>query len=380
MPFDPEYIKKMKERIKPKDNVEVANTQVIPDVTSTASVSESQYESAAVADTPSTSQIESIPVVDAQAVPQHEDVSATDTKSHRGVFISVADISEYQNHVFRIVASNLAEIEESIKEYGVLTPITVRAIGDGRYETLAGHHRLQACKNLGLSAIPCNVVDVDDEQAKIIVVNSNRQRGFTDMKPSEIAFALKMEYDALKAQGKRTDLTSEVDRDTQNEAFSTTTSFDNQAENNTSGTMCQKLDISERNIRNYIRLTLLNSFLLTLVDEEQLGFRVGVELSYLSQSFQQMVLTVVEQTGIYPNLKQATKIKELAKGGGLTQRQVEDLLSGKAKTKATSDKLPATLKLSTKPLQQYLPHDNKQAQEYILKAVVFYSEHHSQSE
>ena len=248
--------------------------------------------------------------------------------------ISISEILNFPNHPFKVVDDEkMFETVESIKEHGVLVPAIVRQKENGRYEMVSGHRRKRACELAQISEIPCIVRNLTDDEATIIMVDSNLQR--EQILPSERAFAYKMKLDAMKRQGQRNDLTS-----TQ---------------------LVQKLSVeviaeemgeSRENIRRYIRLTYLIPELLQFVDnnylkeKEKLTMALvpAVEISYLRNEEQDILYETMESNFATPSTPQAKILREESEKGILTEERIVEILSEekpnqKEQVKFTYDKV-----------------------------------------
>ncbi|WP_440977637.1 ParB/RepB/Spo0J family partition protein [Sedimentibacter sp. LTW-03] len=226
----------------------------------------------------------------------------------------------FKKHPFKLYeGKQLDDLVESIKEYGILSPVIAREVENKEeLELMSGHNRVNAAKIIGLETVPTIIKNVDDDTAQIIVAESNfRQRN--NFLPSEKAKAYKMQMDALKRQGKRTDL------DICSNGTYTKTSRDKVADKN---------DTSPAQIRRYIRLNYLTDKLLNMVDNNSISFRPAVEISYLSAETQKMIESLLEKQRIKISLKQAERLKELEKDlGTLNLDTILDVLSEKKKMK-----------------------------------------------
>lgn len=292
----------------------------------------------------------------------------------------------YSNHPFKIrEGERLDELTESLKEQGILVPLIVRCHADtkGSYEILAGHHRHEAAKRAGIDKLPCIIKNVDDNVAALIVVASNKQRGFSDMLPSEIAKALKLEYDALKCQGKRTDLMAQLD-DILKENFTENMPI-NADDTEVCGTLCpmgtkldngdsvgKNNDLSRRDTFRYIRLNSLIYPLLELVDDGTIAIRPAVDLSFLTESEQFIVSDLLDTTDYKLDMKKTEKIKEYSQLKKLTQDTALLIISGAIfeikEKKATAIKLPY------KKIKSYVDTSLSPAEleKYVLRALEFY--------
>ena len=195
--------------------------------------------------------------------------------------IELYKIGEFPDHPFRVLDDDkMEEMVKSVKEYGVLLPVIVRKRGEGNYQMISGHRRKRACELAGIDKIKCIVKDLTDDEATILMVDSNIQR--EEILPSEKAFAYKLKLEAMKHQGKRVDLE-------ENE-----TSTPVVAKLRTDEILGNEVGESRENIRRYIRLTYLIPELLEQVDKKRIAFRPAVELSYLSEENQYVVENIFE--------------------------------------------------------------------------------------
>lgn len=227
-------------------------------------------------------------------------------------------IDSFKEHPFLVRDDEeMRQLVESIKENGVLTPIAVREKEGGRYELISGHRRRRACELAGIASLPAVVLPLDDDGAVIAMVDANLQR--EHILPSEKAFAYKMKLDAMKRQGRRSDLTSsQLGMKLQGKQ-----ALD---------TMGSEIGESRNQIHRYIRLTYLISPLLTLVDEEKLPFTTAVALSYLRESEQTELLGIMESGSCgscVPCLLHAEELKKRSKDGELTESEIREVLFGK---------------------------------------------------
>ena len=238
------------------------------------------------------------------------DESRAEAQLEKVVTLNPADISDFPNHPFKVKQDEaMAEMVDSVKLYGVLAPALVRPKADGGYEMVAGHRRKCAATLAGITEMPCIVRNLTDDEATIIMVDSNLQR--ETILPSEKAFAYKMKLEAMKRQGQRSDLTSaplepKLKGSRSNEELAASSPD------------------SRSQIQRYIRLTELIPPVLDMVDSGKIAFRPAVELSYLSKEQQQSLYDTMECEDCTPSLAQAIKMKEFSRDGKLT---VEIILS-----------------------------------------------------
>ena len=225
--------------------------------------------------------------------------------------IDISKISNFPDHPFKVNDDEkMQDMVKSIKEYGVILPVIVRPKEDGTYEMISGHRRKRACELAGVKQIRCIVKNLSDDEATILMVDSNIQR--EEILPSEKAFAYKMKLEAMKHQGKKIDIDEEE------------TSTPVVAKLRTDEILGEEVGESRENIRRYIRLTKLIPELLDEVDSKRIAFRPAVELSYLSKEEQKMLAEYIEFNLVTPSLEQAIKLKELSKGGILKEEKITE--------------------------------------------------------
>ena len=227
--------------------------------------------------------------------------------------IPLEKISDFPDHPFKVrMDEKMMEMIESVREYGVLSPAVVRPKEDGTYEMIAGHRRKLASQMADRSEMPCIVRDLTDEEATIIMVDSNLQR--EEILPSEKAFAYKMKLDAMKRQGQRTDLTSSP----------LATKLKRKRSDEILG---EQVGESKDQIRRYIRLTELIKPILDMVDDKKIALRPAVELSYLSQDQQEMLLDTMQLQDCTPSHAQAIKLRKFAEEGRLNEDVILSIMS-----------------------------------------------------
>ena len=227
--------------------------------------------------------------------------------------IPLDQIRDFPNHPFKVrMDEKMIEMIESVREYGVLSPAVVRPKEDGTYEMIAGHRRKLASQMADRPDIPCIVRDLTDEEATIIMVDSNLQR--EEILPSEKAFAYKMKLDAMKRQGQRTDLTSSP----------LATKLKRKRSDEILG---EQVGESKDQIRRYIRLTELIKPILDMVDDKKIALRPAVELSYLSQEQQEMLLDTMQLQDCTPSHAQAIKMRKFAEEGRLNEDVILSIMS-----------------------------------------------------
>jgi ParB family chromosome partitioning protein len=224
--------------------------------------------------------------------------------------IPLEEIDDFPDHPFKVREDeDMFQLVESIKERGVITPATVRQKEDGRYELISGHRRKKACELAGFETLRCEVVDLDRDEATILMVESNFQR--SQILPSEKAHAYKMRLDAMKRQGQRTDLTSSP--------LGTKL--------RTADELAQECGDSRNQIHRYIRLTNLVPELLEFVDEGRIKMRPAVELSYLNEDCQRDLVDEIDINDCTPSHDQAIRMRKFFEEGKLTTEAISAIMS-----------------------------------------------------
>ena len=221
-------------------------------------------------------------------------------------------IDGFPNHPFKVKDDEeMFKLVESVKTNGVLTPAILRPKENGRYEMVSGHRRKRACELAQMDTIRCEVRDLTDDEATILMVESNYHR--PEILPSEKAFAYKMRLEAMKHQGKRTDLTSSP-------AATKLGGGRSDVE------LGEQVGESKDQIRRYIRLTYLIPELLNLVDEGSIKMRPAVELSYLNEDFQKAVLEEIELNLSTPSHAQAIRLRKMQDEGTLSTQTISEIM------------------------------------------------------
>lgn len=226
--------------------------------------------------------------------------------------ISINKLHEFRDHPYQVLDNEeMNSLIESIQQQGIMTPLIIRPLEGttDEYEIISGHRRFRAAQKAGLAEVPAFIRPVSRDEAAIMVVDSNLHR--EHLLPSEKAFAYKLKYDALKRQGKRTDLTSSQ----------VATKFDSATE------IGKQANESRDTVFRYIRLTKLIPDILKMVDEQRIAFSVGVELSYLTECEQQDLLEAIELEDKTPSLSQAIQMKKLSQSGELDSDTISKIIS-----------------------------------------------------
>lgn len=283
------------------------------------------------------------------------DESRADLKRERLMDIPVADIQDFPDHPYQVRDDeSMMELVESIKEKGIINPVMVRPLPDGKYEMIAGHRRKRACEIAGIDTVKARVTDVSRDDAVLLMVDSNLQR--EEILPSEKAAAYKMRLEALKRQGKRTDLTSAP--------------LEQKLANKTSREMiAESVGESHAQIQRFIRLNELIPELLTLVDEKKIALRPAVEISYLPKETQKWLLDAIEMADATPSHAQSIKMRKFHDDGKLTQEVIESIMDevkpNQREKPAFRDKRIASLIPKTVPVERQ--------SDYVVKALEYYN-------
>lgn len=269
-----------------------------------------------------------------------------DAQRERVQEIPLDQLKPFKNHPFKVRDDQrMLDTVDSIREYGVLVPAIARPDPEGGYELISGHRRKRGCEMAGLQTMPVIIRDLDDDAAVLVMVDSNIQR--EELLPSERAFAYKMKLEALKHQGARSDLTS----------------LQVVGKLEMADVVGQNACESGRQVQRYIRLTELISELLDMVDERKLAFNPAVEVSYLKQDEQRMLLEAMDAEQTTPSLSQAQRLKKFSQEGRLTEEAMSAIMGEEKK----SDMDKVTLRSDT--LRRYFPksYTPKQMEQTIIR-------------
>lgn len=265
----------------------------------------------------------------------------------------ISEIDDFPDHPFKVkVDEDMDQLVQSIKERGIITPVTLRPKEDGRYEIVSGHRRKKACELAGLDTVKAEVREMTRDEAIILMVESNLQR--STILPSEKAFSYKMRLEAMNRQGQRNDLTSGP----------VVPKFSRDA-------LGDKAEESGRQVSRYIRLTELIPELLQLVDESRIAFRPAVELSYLKKEEQAALLEEISYTDATPSLAQAIKMKKFSNEGKLSQEVIESIMSEEKPNQ--KEKINIKYEDARKFIPANVPYDK--TGDYIMKALEYYHRH-----
>lgn len=246
--------------------------------------------------------------------------------------LSPEKMQPFPNHPFKVVDDDkMMDMVESIKEYGVLVPIIVRPVENGNYEIVSGHRRHHAAVLAGQEEIPAIVREMDEDAAVLVMVDSNLQR--ENILPSEKAFAYRMKLEALKHQGKRSDLTSaQIGLKLSTEIIG------------------EQNGDSRNQVKRYIRLTHLIPDILEMVDDKNIAFNAAVEISYLSEREQELLHDNMDVNECSPSLSQAKRLKKYSQEGNLTEDVIDAIMTEEKET-------DAKLVLKGDTIKKYFPKE-----------------------
>lgn len=292
-------------------------------------------------------------------LPSVDDLFTTQEKREEQNLEKVMDIpvdliDDFPNHPFKVLDdSEMIDLSTSIKEYGVLVPALVRPKEDGRYEMVAGHRRKHATILAEMTDLPCIVRNLTNDEAILIMVDSNLQR--EHILPSEKAFAYRMKLDAMKRQGKRTDLTSSP--------------MENKLQGQISANVIgDEFGEKKDTVYRYIRLTKLLPEILEMVDNNKIAFRPAVEISYLTKVEQESLLDSMRSEDCTPSLAQAIKMKSFSKEGKLEEAVIASILQEEKPNQVEQFKIPQNR------ISKYFPKGTpkKKMEDTIVSALEMY--------
>ncbi len=270
--------------------------------------------------------------------------------------IQINKIHPFEGHPYKVLDNaEMDKLTVSVHDYGVQEPVLVRPHETipGDYEMIAGHRRMRAAQKAGLTKIPAVICDMTRDEAAVLVVDSNLHR--EHLLPSEKAFAYKLKMEAMSNQGKRTDLTSgQV--------------VPKSGENRTGDLIGAAFGESYKTVQRYIRLTYLIPELLDLMDEGKIAFMVGVELSYLPDDLQYVLLGLIEELDCTPSYSQAWQMHKDYSAGVLTEESIEERMNQPKPNQTEMFRMPAE-KLKNMMPQSYT---QEQREDFILKACAYY--------
>ena len=283
------------------------------------------------------------------------DAERKENKLPRIYDVPISEIDDFPDHPFKVkVDEDMDQLVQSIKERGIITPVTLRPKEDGRYEIVSGHRRKKACELAGLDTVKAEVREMTRDEAIILMVESNLQR--STILPSEKAFSYKMRLEAMKRQAGRP--SQENYSPLGNNSLGTKSSDE----------MAEEVGESKNTIFRYIRLNELIPELLQLVDESRIAFRPAVELSYLKKEEQTALLEEISYTDATPSLAQAIKMKKFSNEGKLSQEVIESIMSEEKPNQ--KEKINIKYEDARKFIPASVPYDK--TGDYIMKALEYY--------
>ncbi len=274
--------------------------------------------------------------------------------------IETKKLNEFKGHPFKVKENaEMEQLVESIKENGVLNPVIARELEDGSFEIISGHRRKRAAEIANMEEIPCIVRKLTDEEATILMVDSNLQR--EEILPSEKAFAYKMKMEAMNKQGQRNDLTSRpmVDKSKSVDLIG------------------EETGESGRQIQRYIRLTELIPEILNMVDEKKIAFRPAVEISYLKEDEQYTLLDAMQFNDCTPSLAQAISLKKRSLENSLTAEKIDEIME-----EEKSNQIPK-FKMNMEKIESVLPRNvvsQKDREDFIIMCVKEHNKRQKQKE
>ena len=267
--------------------------------------------------------------------------------------IPINQITSFPNHPFKVRDDEkMMETVESVKKRGIIFPAIVRKKKDGTYEMVAGHRRRRACQLAQLSEMPCIVRELTDDEATILMVDSNVQR--EEILPSERAWAFKMKLEALNRQGKRVDLTSTPS-----------------VQKLSVEIVAEEFGISREQVRRYVALTNLDSALLKMVDENKIALRPAVQISYMKKQDQKELLDAIESFDATPSEKQAKLLRDLSENGILDRDKIDEIMAEEKPNQVVQ------YKIKYERFRKYLPKNVETGQEVEDFLLICIKEHYN---
>jgi len=269
--------------------------------------------------------------------------------------IPLTEIDDFPDHPFQVrLDEDMEQLVESVKERGIITPITLRQKEDGRYEIVSGHRRKKACELAGMDTVKAEIRELTRDESIVLMVDSNLQRSV--ILPSEKAFAYKMKIEAMKRQGQRTDLTCAPVGHKLEEGMKTR------------DIVAAETGDSKSQIQRFVRLTNLNSPLLDLVDDNKIALRPAVELSYLTQQEQEDLVETISYEDCTPSHAQAIKMRRFSEEGKL---DADTILSIMCEEKGNQKE---KISFQAETFRKWIPkgYNARQTEEHILKALEYY--------
>lgn len=298
------------------------------------------------------------------------DLLTEDTVKEEISQIDINLLDDYHNHPFKLYeGKRLQDMVESIKENGILSPITVQTSENGRYEILSGHNRVNAARQAELSAIPCIIKkNLSEKEAYTFVIETNlMQRSFSDLLPTEKAIVLKMRYEKIASQGKRNDLQKEIvklDEGIIDKEVQTEDKTDSRK------TIGKEYNLSGASVARYLRLNYLTPKWQKAIDSDEISLTMAVDLSYLSSELQDYLYLQCEELEIKLKPSDAKTLHLLDKEKSLDIQVIQRYL---AEIKTPKVKEYQSIRLSQKTYQRFFQNEDKEkAEEIIEKALIMY--------
>ena len=311
----------------------------------------------------------------------------SDIKTQTAVHsVAIEKLVPFNNHPFKLYeGERLADMVESVKENGIIIPIIIRPIDDEKYEILSGHNRVESAKIIGLETAPAIIREnLSDDEALLIVTETNLiQRSFADLSHSERAAALTVNHEAVKSQGKRTDLINEIENLLKNGR-----NISKDADIETSAQVARKLEsrekiaqkygLSKDAVARYLRINKLTDTLKTRLDNGEFGIVPAVDISYLPTEEQERLNTLLNKEVYKLDMKKAAQLREWSANDKLSSKSIEAILSGVALKKKNRGSLPVqSLKIGGKKLSKYFNSEQKpeEIEAELFEALEFFREH-----
>ena len=293
----------------------------------------------------------------------YDDLFGTDQERQENSLPKIYDIpieliDDFPDHPYQVrMDEDMDQLVQSIKDRGIITPVTLRQKEDGRYEIVSGHRRKKACELAGLETVKAEIKDLSRDEAIILMVESNYQR--SHILPSEKAFAYKMRLEAMKRM---------AGRPSKNNSAPVGQNFEGKTSREL---LAEKSPDSDSQIQRYIRLTELVPELRDLVDEGKIAMRPAVELSYLSDEEQQTLVEEIEYNDATPSHAQAIKMRDFSQRGNLSQPVIESIMSEEKPNQR--EKISIRYDQARKYIPSSIPYEK--TGDYIMKALEFYHRH-----
>lgn len=298
--------------------------------------------------------------------------------------VKLSQLVPFSNHPFKLYEGDrLNDMVESIKEHGVITPLIVRTISDDKYEILSGHNRANSAKIAGLDDVPVVIKEgLTDEEAMLIVTETNLiQRSFTDLSHSERARVLAEHYKAIKQQGRRTDLISEIERLSNTDKLQENSTLPLIGEKSRSDVkVAQQYDLSKNTISRYLRIDTLIGELKDRIDNNEIPFTSGVDLSFLKVAEQKIIESIIGDYGFKIDLKKSDVLKTLSQGRNFNHDKAYEVLSGKFFDKPKGNKKPKFTSKFTKNIVGKYVTENRTVKEVESLIEKLLDEHFSQNQ